>query len=171
MQVSVSRDQFTDDRPLSLVVLQSRDVRQMEACTGLCKVWLLSVMSCGLDFALPHAGPGPGVVRINPFCFQARHPTRQPNMGSVCYVITFCVSHRRRKMYCGHVRLCDCLSVCLSAAACLQYCMDPDVTWGSGGSCPLVVHYWADLQPVHRLRCYGNITRTLVYAGCARVAD
>ena len=110
MQVSVSRDQFTDDRPLSLVVLQSRDVRQTEACTGLCKVWLLSVMSCGLDFALPRAGPG--LVRINPFCFQARHPTRQPNMGSVCYVITFCVSHRRRKMYCGHVRLCDCLSVC-----------------------------------------------------------
>jgi len=26
------------------------------------------------------------------------------------------------------------------------------------------VHYWADLQSVHRLRCYGNITRTLVYA-------
>jgi len=30
------------------------------------------------------------------------------------------------------------------------------------------VHYWADLQSVHRLRCYGNIMRTLVYAGCAR---
>ena len=25
---------------------------------------------------------------------------------------------------------------------------------------PLVVHYWADLQSVHGLRCYGNITRT-----------
>ena len=24
----------------------------------------------------------------------------------------------------------------------------------------LVVHYWADLQSVHGLRCYGNITRT-----------
>ena len=22
--------------------------------------------------------------------------------------------------------------------------------------CPLVVHYWADLQSVHGLRCYGN---------------
>jgi len=22
------------------------------------------------------------------------------------------------------------------------------------------VHYWADLQSVHGLRCYGNITRT-----------
>jgi len=70
-------------------------------------------------------------------------------------------------MYCGYARLC----VCLSAAACLQYCTDPDVTWGSGRGCPLVVHYWADLQSVHRLRCYGNITRTLVYAGCASVAD
>jgi len=28
-------------------------------------------------------------------------------------------------MYCGHARLC----VCLSAAACQHYCTDPDVTW------------------------------------------
>jgi len=27
-------------------------------------------------------------------------------------VVTFCVSRRRRKMYCGHARLCVCLSVC-----------------------------------------------------------
>jgi len=27
---------------------------------------------------------------------------------------------------------------------------------------PLVVHYWADLQSVLGLRCYGNTTRTLV---------
>jgi len=27
-------------------------------------------------------------------------------------VITFCVSRRRRKMYCGHAHLCVCLSVC-----------------------------------------------------------
>jgi len=53
-----------------------------------------------------------------------------------------------------------CLSVCLSAATCLHYCTDPDVTWGSGRSCPRVVHYWADLQSMHGLRCYGNITRT-----------
>ena len=53
-------------------------------------------------------------------------------------------------------------SVCLSTAACLHYCTDPDVTWGSGRGCPLIVHYWADLQSVHGLRCYGNITWTLV---------
>jgi len=70
------------------------------------------------------------------------------------------MSRRRRKMYCGQARLCVCLSVCLSAAACQQYCTDPDVTWGVVGRCPLVVHYWADLQSVHGLRCYGNITRT-----------
>ena len=51
-------------------------------------------------------------------------------------------------------------SVCLSAAACRHYCTDPDVTWGSGGGCFLVVHCWADLQSVHGLCCYGNITRT-----------
>jgi len=70
-------------------------------------------------------------------------------------------------MYCGHARL----SVCLSAAVRPQYCTDPDVSWGRARGCPLVVHYWADLQSVHRLRCYVNITRTLVYAVCARVAD
>jgi len=59
-------------------------------------------------------------------------------------------------MYCGHARLCVCVSVCLSTAACPRYCTDPDVTWGSGRGCPLVVHYWADLQSVHGLRCYGN---------------
>jgi len=74
-------------------------------------------------------------------------------------------------MYCGHARLsvCVCLSVCVSvclsvylsaAAACPHYCTDPDVTLVSGRGCPLVVHYWADLQSVHGLRCCGNITRT-----------
>jgi len=55
------------------------------------------------------------------------------------------------------VSVCVCLSVCVSVrAACLHYCTDPDVTWGSGRGCPLVVHYLADLQSVHGLRCYGN---------------
>jgi len=27
---------------------------------------------------------------------------------------------------------------------------------------PLVVHYWADLQSVHGLHCYGNIMHILV---------
>jgi len=49
-----------------------------------------------------------------------------------------------------------CLCVCLSSAVCPNYCMDPDVTWGSGRGCPLVVHYWADFQSVHWLCCYGN---------------
>ena len=84
---------------------------------------------------------------------------------AVC-LVTFCVSRRRRKMYCGHARLCVCLSVCLSvylsAAVRPHYCMDPDVTWGRVRGCLLVVHYWADLQSGHGLRCYGNITRTLV---------
>ena len=56
--------------------------------------------------------------------------------------------------------MCVCLSVYLSAAASLHYCMDPDVTWGSGRGCQLFVHYWANLQSVHGSRCYGNITRT-----------
>jgi len=69
----------------------------------------------------------------------------------VC-LVTFRLSRRPQEMYSGHTRLC----VCLSAAACRHYCTDPDVTWGSGRGCLLVVHFWADLQSVHGLRCYGN---------------
>jgi len=57
-------------------------------------------------------------------------------------------------MYCGHTRLCVCLSVCPRLHD--HYCTDPDVAWGSGRGCPLDVRYWADLQSVHGLRCYGN---------------
>jgi len=46
-------------------------------------------------------------------------------------------------MYIGHARLC--MSVWLSLTAFSRYCMDPDVTWGNGMGCPLVVYYWEDL--------------------------
>jgi len=62
-------------------------------------------------------------------------------------------------MYCGHARLCVCVFV---LGRMPQYCTDPDVTWGHGRGCPLVVHYWADLQSGHGLHCCGNITQTLV---------
>jgi len=79
--------------------------------------------------------------------------------------ITFRVSRRRREMYIGQVRLCVCLSVCLSAAACPHYYTDPDVTWGMVGA-PRFVHYSADLQSVHKLRYYGNIARTRNVSEC-----
>jgi len=63
-------------------------------------------------------------------------------------------------MYVTNGRLCVCMSclcVCLSLAAFPHYCTDPDVTWGSGRECPLVVHCWADLQWEHGFRCYDNI--------------
>jgi len=98
--------------------------------------------------ARPHRSQRSAPARIS-------HTVHRHKLG----FITFCVSRRRREMYCGHPRLCVC--ACLSAAACLRYCTDPDITWGSGRGCPLVVHYWADLHSVHGLRyCYGNITRT-----------
>jgi len=65
-------------------------------------------------------------------------------------------------MYSGH----GCLSVCLSLAAFPHYCTDPDVTSGNDRGCPVVVHYWADLQSVHRFRCYDNIA---LNAKCQRV--
>jgi len=68
-------------------------------------------------------------------------------------VVTFHERRSRGEMYIGHGRLC----VCLSLAAFQHYCMDPDVSWGNGRGCPLVVHYWADLQLVHRFCCYNEI--------------
>ena len=93
------------------------------------------------------------ITRSYPVSFPKRLRVARPS--NIC---TFCVSRRPRKMYCGQARLC----VCLSAAVRPHYCTDPDVTWRRGRGCPLVVHCWADLQSGHGLRCYGNITRTLV---------
>jgi len=80
----------------------------------------------------------------------------------VSVVITFRVRRSQGEMYGGHGRL----SVCLFLAAFPHHCTDPDVTWGNGRRCPLVVHYWTDLQPVHRFRCYDNIAPN---AKCQRV--
>jgi len=43
--------------------------------------------------------------------------------------------------------------------------MDPDVTWGRGRGCPLVVHYWADLQARVALLWQHNMNR------CYRLAS
>jgi len=59
-----------------------------------------------------------------------------------------------------------CLCVCLFLAAFPHYCTDPDVTWGNGTGCLLVVHYWVDLQSVHGFRCCDNIAAN---AKCQRV--
>jgi len=104
-------------------------------------------------------------------------------------LITFCVSRRRRKMYCGHARLCVCvcLSVCLSAAVRPHYCTDPDVTWGRGRGCPpscallggfaivaRVALLWQhNANPSYKLASiprYDNIVRTAGWAGSARAA-
>ena len=58
------------------------------------------------------------------------------------------------------------MCVCVSVAAFLHYCTDPDVTWRNGRGCRLVVHYWADLQLVHWFRCYDN---TAPKAKCQRM--
>jgi len=65
-------------------------------------------------------------------------------------------------MYIGFGRLC----VSLSLATFPHYCTHPDVTWGDGRRCPVVVYYWADLQSVHGFRCYDSIARN---AKCQRM--
>jgi len=71
------------------------------------------------------------------------------------------MSCRPREMYCGHAHLCVCLSVCLSLCLSLRGRMPtllhrPRCNLGEWWGSPQVVHYWADLQSVHGLRCYGN---------------
>jgi len=68
-------------------------------------------------------------------------------------LVTFHVRHSRSKMCISHSGLC----VWLSLAAFPYYCTDPDVTWGNGTGCPLIVQYWADLQSVHGFCCYDNV--------------
>ena len=76
-------------------------------------------------------------------------------------IVTFHVKHSRGEVYIGHGRLFVCLSMCLSLSAFPHYCTDPDVTWGNGRGCPLVVHYW-----VHRFHIYDSIAPN---AKCQRV--
>jgi len=64
------------------------------------------------------------------------------------------------------VSVCVCLSVWLFLAACPHYCTGPDVTWGNGRGCLLVVQYWADLQLVHEFCWYDSIAPN---AKCQRV--
>jgi len=54
-------------------------------------------------------------------------------------------------------RVCVCLSVRGRMPTLLH---DPGCKLGSGRGCPLVVHYLPDLQSLHGLHCYSNMTRT-----------
>jgi len=108
-----------------------------------------------------------------------RRRTHAANKWNTCVsvvklpVITPRVSRRRREMYIGHARLCVCVCVCLSVCRRIPTLLHgPDVSWGNGTGCPLLVHNWADLQSIHGFRCYDNIApnakrqRVLVLALC-----
>jgi len=100
------------------------------------------------------------------------HPTRYQigyfGTDRVPTVFTFRVRRSRGEIYMhiGHGRLC----VHLSLAAFPHYCTDPDVSWGNGRECPLVVQYLADLQSVHGFRCYEKNTaeREMSSSACTR---
>jgi len=50
------------------------------------------------------------------------------------------------------------LSVCLSVFRRIPTLLHgPRCNLGNGRVCPVVVHYWADLQSVHGFRCYDNM--------------
>jgi len=70
---------------------------------------------------------------------------------SVClFIYSLVSSHNRHKdMIAGQRGTNNC--VCLSLAAFPHNWTDPDVTWGNGRGCPLVVLCWVDLQVVARV--------------------
>ena len=87
---------------------------------------------------------------------------------SFCRLITFRVRHSRREMYIGHGRLWSvCLSVCLTVPGRIPTLLHgPRCNLGNGRGCPLVVHYWADLQSVHGFCCCDNMARTRNVSEC-----
>ena len=85
-------------------------------------------------------------------------------------------SQTTRNVYWSRSSVCVCVCMGELLSACVSVCPqrhahttarpDPDVTQGNGRGCPLVVHYWADLQSVQGFRCYDSIAAN---AKCQRV--
>jgi len=85
---------------------------------------------------------------------QATIQYNQYRSGITVDIVTFRVSCRRREMCSGHTHLSVCLCLSVAMPTVLH---GPGCNLGSSRGCPLVVQYWADLQSVKGLRCYGNI--------------
>ena len=123
-----------------------------------------SAMSCGVQPTAsrpPHIAPAllPAIrftLERIPASMSA-YRIHSEHHSQLSIIITFRVS-RRREMYISDTHLSVCLSVCLRLHATLLH--GPRLTWGNGRGFPLTVHYWAGLQSVHRLSCYGNIAQT-----------
>ena len=91
--------------------------------------------------------------------YQPLHSGTNNDIICMC-VITFCVGRRRRKcIVVTRVCVCVCVSVSGPTPTLLH---GPGCNLAAWWRLPLVVHCWADLQSAHGLRCYGNITQTLV---------
>ena len=108
----------------------------------------------------------------NPGCFNVRGQCDNNSQASsgqfthylyVCFLCNFA----RGEIYVGHGHLCVCLCVCLSVPCRIPTLMHgPGCNLGNGRGCRLVVHCWADLQSVHRFRCYGNIVPNANVSEC-----
>ena len=79
------------------------------------------------------------------------------------WFIAFRLRRSRGEMYTGHARLCVCPSPHLAFP---HYCTDPDVTWGNGRGCCLVVYCWADLESLHGLHCDNNMASASACTRC-----
>jgi len=75
---------------------------------------------------------------------------RGPISTATVDFVTFRERRSRGEMYTGNGRLCVCVSVPRRIPTLLH---GPGCKLGKQYGCPLVVHYWADLQSVHGFRC------------------
>ena len=72
---------------------------------------------------------------------------------SFVFLSSFCLSSFFPRLFSAVGRRLDVYHTQCGISANLE-CMS---TWGNGRGCPLVVHYWSDLQSVHGFRCYDSI--------------
>jgi len=90
----------------------------------------------------------------------AGHRTEKPQKGRMSQKATAVISSTAMPDYILHEpqprRNVYWLWLSVFLAAFPHYYTDPGVSWGNGRRCPLVVHYWVDLQSVYGFRCYDN---------------
>ena len=83
----------------------------------------------------------------------------QHNANAKCQRVHACTrpSYISRESYTTRNVLWSPTSVCVSVRSCTPTLLhEPGCNLRSGRGCPLVVHYWTDLQSVRGLRCYVN---------------
>jgi len=84
--------------------------------------------------------------------------------GRRCPLVVYCWADLQAvhgfRCYDDIAQTCLCVILSLVPRCIPTLLHGPGCNLGNGRGCPLVAHYWADLQSVHGFRCFDNIART-----------